>query len=273
MNTDQTVERPILRYHGGKWELAPWIISHFPEHRVYVEPFGGAASILLRKERSYGEIYNDLDGEVVNLFRVLRDSSDELRTACSLTPFSRQDFDDCFENTPCGPVERARRMLARSHMGFAGAGTLGRKTGFRAFCINSGSHPAKQWALWPDHVASFSERLRGVVIENRDASDVMVDQDTPQTFHYVDPPYMFGTRDSGTDYRHELEDDDHKKLAAVLRGLRGKVMVSGYPSETYESEFQGWRRVERQADAEKQLARTEVLWMNYEAPDRDLFGK
>lgn len=266
------VQRPVVRYHGGKWELAPWIIGHFAPHKIYVEPFGGGASVLLRKARSYSEVYNDIDGEVVNLFRVLREQHEELAARCSMTPFARDDFSAAFEDVECSPLDRAWKTLVRSHMGFAGAGTLFRKTGFRSFSINSGSHPAKQWALFPEHIACIGERLRGVVIEHADACDVMVQQDTPETLHYVDPPYMAETRDKGADYRHELNDDAHRKLAAVLRGLRGKVIVSGYPSDTYEEDFKGWRRVEREAQAERARLRTEVLWMNYDAPDADLFG-
>src|SRR5690606_6837914 len=97
--------RPIIRYHGGKWRIAPWIISHFPEHRVYVEPFGGGGSVLLRKPRSYAEVYNDLDGEIVNLFRVARDCGDELIRSVELTPFARDEFMLAYEETE-DPIEQ-----------------------------------------------------------------------------------------------------------------------------------------------------------------------
>src|SRR3954470_1229963 len=131
MNAYPSVERPILRYHGGKWLLAPWILSHFPAHRVYVEPFGGAASVLLQKERSYAEVYNDLDGEVVNVFRVARDRGAELRRALELTPFSRDDFLLAYRLSP-NALERARRTVARSFMGFGSAAACGEVSGFRA---------------------------------------------------------------------------------------------------------------------------------------------
>lgn len=119
--------RPVLRWHGGKWNLAPWIISHFPDHKVYVEPFGGAASVLIRKHRSHAEIYNDLDNEVVNLFRVLRsDRADELAELLRLTPFAAEEFFTAYE-TSCDPVERARRTIVRSYMGF-GSNAVHRKS-------------------------------------------------------------------------------------------------------------------------------------------------
>ena len=118
--------RPILRYHGGKWILAPWIISHFPPHRVYVEPFGGAASVLLRKPRSYAEVYNDLDREIVSLFRVARERGEELRRALELTPFARQEYLEAWHPSD-DPLEQARRTVIRAYMGFASAAvTLGR---------------------------------------------------------------------------------------------------------------------------------------------------
>mgnify|MGYP000205820787 CR=1 FL=1 len=126
--------RPVLRWHGGKWLLAPWIIEHFPPHRVYVEPFGGAASVLLRKPRSYGEVYNDLDEDVVNLFRVLRsDRAGELVEALRLTPFARREFNDAYAPTD-NELELARQLIVRSFMGFDSAGHNrdNGRTGFRA---------------------------------------------------------------------------------------------------------------------------------------------
>src|SRR5262245_58814798 len=107
--------RPVLRYHGGKWRLAPWIIEHFPEHRIYVEPYGGGASVLLRKSRAFAEVYNDLDGDVVNVFRVLRDraSAAALIRAIELTPWARDEFRLSYRPAS-DPVERARRTIARA---------------------------------------------------------------------------------------------------------------------------------------------------------------
>ena len=119
--------RPVLRYHspGGKWKLAPWVIQHFPAHRVYVEPFGGAASVLIRKGPAYAEIYNDVDGEVVNVFRVLRDreSAEQLREAVALTPFARDEFDAAYGEADECAIERARRTILKSFMGF-GSGSI-----------------------------------------------------------------------------------------------------------------------------------------------------
>lgn len=277
--------RPVLRWHGGKWRLAPWVIAHFPPHRVYVEPFGGAASVLLRKPRSYGEVYNDLDDGVVNLFRVLRsERAGELIEALRLTPFARAEFEASYEPTE-DEVELARRLIVRSFMGFGSDGhNVKVKTGFRANSNRSGTTPTHDWRNYPDAVPILVERLRGVVIENRDALDCMAQHDGPETLNYVDPPYMPDTRSdksrkSGERYHayaHEMDEPAHERLLSFVRGLQGGVVLSGYASQMYDEALAGWRRVERPALADGARPRIEVLWINARARDardrsRDLF--
>lgn len=253
-------ESPILRYHGGKWRLAPWIIQHLPPHRVYVEPFGGAASVLLRKDRSYAEIYNDLDGEVVNVFRVARDRGDELVRALQLTPFAHQEFDLSYAPAD-DPVEQARRTVVRSFMGF-GSNSHNKATGFRANSNRSGTTPAHDWRNYPDKLRALIERLQGVAIEQRDALQVMAAHDSADTVHYVDPPYVASTRDVGHDYRHELTDADHVALAEHLHHLQGAVVLSGYASPLYDRLYADWQRVERHAHADGARPRVEVLFLS-----------
>jgi DNA adenine methylase len=254
-----TPTRPIVRYHGGKWMLAPWIISHFPAHRCYVEPYGGGGSVLLRKPRSHAEVYNDLDGEIVNLFRIARDRGEDLVRALMLTPFSRDEFAASY--TPSeDPLEQARRTVARAFMGF-GSNSHNRLTGFRSNSNRSGTTPAQDWRHFPPCLCAIAERLQGVVIENRDALEVLQIHDAPTTLHYIDPPYLAETRDAGADYRFEMDEAAHVHLAEVLRGLEGAVIVSGYPSPLYEDLYKGWTRAERPALADGAAPRTEVLWM------------
>lgn len=259
--------RPLVRYHGGKWKLAPWIIANFPPHRIYVEPYGGGGSVLLRKPRSYAEVYNDLDGEMVNLFRMVRDRPNELRRALELTPFSRADFLESYEPTD-DLLEKARRTVARSYMGFGSAAASGNKTGFRSNLNRSGTTPAHDWANYPAALVALADRVRGVVIENKDAIEVMETHDSEETLHYVDPPYVFSTRHEGNKYckkgyRFEMTDDQHRALAAALRKLKGAVVLSGYPCELYDRElYADWQRIEnRGAHADGAKDRTEVLWL------------
>lgn len=255
--------RPVLRYHGGKWRLAPWVLSFFPPHRVYVEPFGGAASVLIQKPRSYAEVYNDLDGEIVGLFRVLRDEAQAaaLGQALALTPFARTEFDLSYEPSD-DPVEQARRTIVRCFMGF-GSNAHHRATGFRSNSNRSGTTPARDWQNYPPQVALFCERLRGVVIEHRDALQVIATHDGPRTLHYVDPPYVASTRDGGSDYAHELTEGDHRRLAVALHGVAGMVVLSGYACALYDDDlYRGWERHARPHLADGARERTEVVWLN-----------
>lgn len=256
--------RPILRWHGGKWILAPWIISHFPAHRVYVEPFGGAASVLMRKPRAYAEIYNDLDDEVVNLFRVLRSNeADELVRQLRLTPFSSTEFLAAYGDADTA-LEKARRTIVKAFMGF-GSNAVHRRSGFRSNSNRSGTTPSHDWANYPNALAATIDRLTGVCVTCRDAQEVMASHDGPETLHYVDPPYVFSTRTDGSDdYAHELDDGQHIGLIKFLKTLKGKVVLSGYPSALYDDALSGWRRIQRKALADGASPRIEVLWMNYD---------
>ena len=244
--------------------MAPWILKFFPPHRVYVESFGGAASVLVRKARSYAEVYNDLDGEVVNLFRVIRDQGDELVRRISLTPFARDEFSCAYEACD-DPIEQARRTTVRAFMGFGSAGASGQATGFRANSNRSGTTPARDWMNFPDALEAIVLRMQGVVIENRSALECMQQHDTPATLHYVDPPYVHSTRairGRAPSYRHELTDLGHEQLAQELRRLSGMVVVSGYPCDLYERLFEGWERHSCAAHADGARDRTEVVWIN-----------
>lgn len=263
------VSRPVLRYHGGKWRLAPWIISHFPPHRVYVEPFGGGGSVLMRKERAeLVDVYNDLDDEIVNVFRVLRnpESNERLRDLLECTPYARLEFVESYAPAP-DAVEQARRTVVRSFMGFGSDSASGARTGFRANGNRQHNHPARDWTNYPPTLAAFCARLQGVVIESRDAVATMQQHDGPRTLHYVDPPYPKETRSedsfrTGKGYRREMSRADHIRLAAMLYSLAGTVVVSGYACELYDVElYPSWQRHTRRAMADGGRERVEVLWI------------
>jgi DNA adenine methylase len=269
MNSGPT--RPVLRWHGGKWLLAPWVIQYFPSHRVYVEAYGGAASILLRKKRAYAEIYNDLDMEVVNLFEVLRSKrAGELVKSLRLTPFSRVEFENSYV-TVDDPVERARKLVARSFMGFGSNAHISAvNTGFRASSKRSGSTPAHDWGNYPDSLGAIIERFQKVVIENRPAIQLIERHDGDDVLYLLDPPYMHETRSAKSrsdgslyhGYNHEMTDGDHGELLETACHLKGMVILCGYPTDLYEDMLGDWHRVERNAHADGARERTEVLWIN-----------
>ncbi len=256
--------RPALRYHGGKWRLAPWIIGHLPAHRVYVEPFGGGASVLLRKERSYAEVYNDLDLEIVNFFEVLRDRSEEFLRLIRLTPFARDELSKAYDiryYSPGSVLEKARHTLIKSFMGFGSDG-IKKPSGFRAYSGNNRRRPpAQDWKDWPDAAQALVGRMQGVIIENRPALDVIKRHDGPETLHYVDPPYVHSTRESDKRYRFEMTDDEHEELAVALHAVKGAVVVSGYACKLYDRLYAGWRVERTIAMADGAKRRIEKLWI------------
>lgn len=257
-----TPTRPILRYHGGKWNMAPKIIDLFPPHRIYVEPYGGGGSVLLRKPRSYAEVYNDLDGEIVNLFRVLRNPAlaRDLVRVVRLTPYAREEHELAYL-TDGDPVEQARRTLVRSFMGFGSDG-IKRKTGFRSNVLRSGTTPAGDWCGMPAILEQVVERLRGVVIENLPALSVIAKYDHAQALHYVDPPYPHETRSDDNRYRYEMKRADHVELAAALHQVKGHVILSGYACDLYDCElYPDWQRIEFSAHADGARNRVEVIWI------------
>jgi DNA adenine methylase len=264
--------RPVLRYHGGKFRLAPWILSFFPEHVVYVEPFGGAASVLLQKRRVGAECYNDLDGQVVNLFRILRDPARalELQRRVQLTPFAREEFDFAYEPI-VDDMDSAHKLIIKSFMGHGSdSATRSCRTGFRSKLSDGRVLPSVEYSTWNEAIPSFTRRLAGVVIENRDAFEVIARMDSPTTLIYADPPYAHSTRSSLVGrsnqthgYRHEMTDLDHERLAAVLRAAVGMVVISGYPSALYDRDlYPDWVRHERKHIADGGKARKEVVWLN-----------
>ncbi len=244
----EKIKRPVLRYHGGKFLLAPWILSHFPKHKVYVDLFGGGGSLLMLKSRSYAEVYNDKWDTVVNVFQVLRDpeQAKKLEQAVRLTPFSRTEFLKCGEQDiekVTNPIEKARLTIFRSFAGFGSASTNAKySTGFRANNNRAGTTPAHDWVNYPDHIASFTRRLRGVVIENKDYRSIIEQQDSAETLFYADPPYVHETRNmqrGNAAYEHEFSDDDHRELAVNLSNITGMVVLSGYQSDLYMELFNG----------------------------------
>lgn len=260
------INRPALRYFGGKWRLAQWVIGHFPAHTCYVEPFGGGASVLIQKPPAFVEIYNDLNDLVVNFFRVLRDRPGELERAIDLTPYSRQEYIESQE-WHADPLERARRFAVWCWQG-RGRGGVKESGGWRFMRSESrGQTPCDDWNNM-QHLLQIAERFKYVQIEQSDALRVIETYDTPETLFYVDPPYVPETRAlrwRSSAYLHDMSDDDHRRLAERLQAAKGMVVLSGYPNTLYDDLYAGWMKASttarRDALAKHQKA-TEVIWMN-----------
>lgn len=255
---------PVLKYPGAKWNLAAWICSHLPPHDAYLEPYFGSGAVFFRKIPARLETINDLDGDVVNLFRVLRDPAlaGRLTTAVALTPWARAEHEDAWALKRTGePVEDARRLLVRGSMNYGMR--LRRKGGFHAQLPGTAINKrlTAQWRDLPQRIAATCERLKDAQIECRPALDLLARYRHVNCLIYADPPYVLSTR-SEAQYVHEMLDTDHEDLLDALDAHPGPVLLSGYSHELYDSRLGHWRRVTAVALAEGGRPRTEVLWLN-----------
>jgi DNA adenine methylase len=260
--------RPPVKWHGGKHYLSHRIIAYFPPHETYLEPFGGAASVLLNKPIVPVEVYNDLDQRVTRLFRVLRDHGEEFRRLVSLTPYSEIEFKEA-EKPADKEIEQARRDFVRWRLSLGGRGdsfsfTLHRVRRGMADVVSG------YLSMIDDQLPLIIERLRRVEIINRPAIEVIRTWDSRETLIYADPPYVHETRHGSSRevYGVEMTEEDHRKLAAVLNKVNAKVVLSGYPSPLYEELYQGWRTVtfdmaNHAAGGRAKARKQETLWMNW----------
>ena len=263
-------------YFGGKGRVADWIVGLLPDHDHYVEPFCGGLSVLLAKRPSRMETVNDLDGELVTFWRMLRDRPSELARACALTPHSRAEQEAAYEPTPGDELETARRVWVRLTQGRGG--TL-RRTGWRHYVdpSASGTSLAGQLDGYVDRLAAAAERLHAVALESMPALDLIGKYGAcPRVLLYVDPPYLGSTR-SFANYRHEMRGEtEHRELAVALADCKASVVLSGYDSPLYDELYDGWERRATQATADNATGdrtRTEVLWSNRPLGDQlDLFA-
>lgn len=251
--------KQVLKYPGAKARLANWICSYIPKHNVYLEPFAGSLAVLFNKPRCQIETVNDLHGEVVNFFRVLRDRPEEMKRMIELTPYSREEYDFSYQEFG-DELERARKFCVRCWMGFGCANLY--HNGFKSGQQSNSPNPARAWSGLPETMQLAAERLKGVQIENLPAIELIKRYDTPDVFIYADPPYLRETRKNYL-YKHEMTNEDHEELLLALIAHPGQVMISGYDNELYASYLKGWRKVQKDTLAEGGLRRTETLWMNY----------
>ena len=257
-------------WYGGKYSHLKWLLPLLPKCHHYCEPYGGSAAVLLNREPSPVETYNDIDGEVVNFFRVLRTQTDAMIKAIALTPFSREEFYEAiYENgNEMTDLERARRFYVRARQartGLAQTATLGRWANCKNTSRAGMSGVVSRWLGAVDDLPQIALRLMRVQIENRPAVELIKLYDSPGTLFYCDPPYVHSTRGDSNAYAYEMDEDEHKKLGQVLRKCKGKVAVSGYRCKLMDDLFKGWQCHEappKICHSVKQ-ERSEVLWTNY----------
>lgn len=254
--------KPILKYPGAKNQLAPQIIQHLPPHIHYVEPYIGSGGVFLNKQPSPHEVINDLDGDIVNAFTVVRTHGDELARQLEMTPYARAEYYASYE-TCDDPMERARRFFVRAWQ--AHGFKLHCRTGWRNNGAKSLQPVTTLWKDVPSRIRAVMNRLRDAEIESVPALELVTRYATADTLIYADPPYPLSTRKGRKLYRHEMTDADHLALLDALDAHPGAVVLSGYHCILYDERLSHWYTVEIQARAEKGGSRTEVLWLNRKA--------
>jgi DNA adenine methylase len=270
--------RPPTSYHGGKARLAPWIAGLLPPHRTYLEPFFGSAAVLFAKRPSPTEILNDLDGQVVNFYWVLREQPGELAWALRLTPYARGEYEQVattYDDPDLDELERARRWFLRVYQSISHLAGRGRPSGWAAAFDTNGADHAHKFAALADRLQACADRLRRVYLEQRPAVEVIAKYAKPAAaaLVYCDPPYLAAVRSPrtkrpGLDYAVEFSTEaEHRQLAQVLHATPAAVLISGYPSRLYEELYAGWYRVEQtvlrptsNTSGGRNSAAVEVIW-------------
>jgi len=258
--------RNVLKYPGSKWNIAGKLVNLIPEHHSYVEPFFGSGAVLFNKPESSIETVNDLDSNVVNLFRCIQVDAERLARMVMTTPFSREIYDYQFEGKEStiffSDFQKAANFLVCCWQGH-GFRTNGNKVGWK----NDVQGRERMYALWnwyglPEGIIEIAERLRKVQIENRPALEVIERFNYDNVFMYIDPPYLLGTR-TGKQYAYEMTDAEHEELLKALLQSKAKIMISGYESELYSEYLKKWNKSTFRSCAEHGKPRKEVVWMNY----------
>lgn len=268
---DQKKMGAIIKYPGSKWSLAQWIISLFPEHHSYLEPFFGSGAVLFNKPRSNIETINDLDGNVVNLFEWIKRDPELLAHEIYYTPYARQIYDNAFSGIPKNSLEKAVMFYIRMGMGH-GTRTTGEKSGWKNDIQGrERAYAARDWCGLPEKICQAAERLRGVQIECMPAVKLIQRFNYSKVLIYADPPYMLGTR-HGKQYCCEMSDKDHEELLTVLLEHKGPVLISGYDSDLYHDRLRGWHQESKKSYTHSRAIKEEMVWMNFEPEQQMQLG-
>lgn len=260
--------KAVMKYPGSKWSLAKWIISFFPDHHSYLEPFFGSGAVLFNKSRSHIETVNDLDDNVTNLFKWIRNDPEKLAHEIYWTPYARKVYENAFSSVPEDSLSKAVNFYIRLNMGH-GFRTNGEKTGWKNDVQGrERAYAAQGWCRLPEKILQAAERLRGVQIENRPAVELIENFNYENVLIYCDPPYVLDTR-HGRQYRCEMDDMDHNDLLDVLLAHSGPVLLSGYDNDLYDDRLQGWHQEETICYSQVCSRKREVLWMNFE-PEKQM---
>jgi DNA adenine methylase len=257
-----------FNYFGSKFTHVENLIINFPSHLHFVDVFCGSMTVILNKKKSRIDTANDINGDVINFFKVLREQPQQLIDLLQLTPVSREEFNNAWDVENCSDLERARRFYVRSRQSLYGLGTQEKNKGWHSAVSNSRCHLGENVSRWLSGVSNLKnivERLREIQIENRDYKQIINQFDDATTFFYLDPPYLPESRSAGDDYKHDFSKEQHHELSYLLHLIKGKAMISGYDCQTMKELYSDWRQVDFPIKRNN-IRKTKVvesIWMNY----------
>lgn len=252
--------KTVLNYPGSKQMIKDWILSYIPKHTVYVEPYFGSGSIFFDKDRAKIEVINDIDQDIYNYFKVIRDKPNEIIEQIMFTPFSIEEYHNSrIINENDNDIEKARKFAIRCYFGIGNSAVY--KSGFRRSKSATSSNKAKTWSMLPEQLQEATEKLKFAIIENDEAINIIKKYDNEDVFIYCDPPYVLSTRKEHL-YNYDMTDEQHMELLEVLKNHKGKILLSGYDNDLYNTVLKGWHKETIVTNSERGR-RVECLWMNY----------
>ena len=258
----------VIKYPGSKWRIAKWIIQRFPKHHSYLEPFFGSGAVFFSKPRSNIETINDIDDNVVNLFRCIREDPEKLSRSAYLTPYARVVYEDACASEGKDPYQKAINFMIQLNSGY-GFRTNDQKVGWKEDIQGrEKGYAAIDWGNLPNKIIEAAERLKGVQIEHMDAVELIKKFNSENVLIYCDPPYMLSTRRQ-KQYAYEMENRDHEELLEALKAHKGSVMLSGYESDLYREALSNWHTEQTISRNQAGKEKIETIWMNF-SPARQM---
>lgn len=253
----------VIKYPGSKWRIAKWIIQRFPEHHSYLEPFFGSGAVFFTKSRSNIETINDLDDNVVNLFRCIREDPEKLSRMAYLTPYARVTYEEAYASEAEDPYQKALDFMILLNMGH-GFRTNRKKVGWKEDIQGrEKGYASIDWWKLPCKIIEVAERLKGVQIEHMNAVELIRKFNFENVLIYCDPPYVMSTRRQ-KQYAYEMEDQEHEDLLEALKAHKGPVVLSGYESDLYKEALSGWKTEQIISRDQLGQEKIEILWMNFD---------
>lgn len=270
-----------FNYFGGKFTFLDEIYAHFPvafDHMCELMAGSAVLSINYKAERPLVRTINEINGDITNFFKVLRENPENLCEMLLLTPVSEEEYIRCWDSTE-EPIEKARRFYVRVRQSFFGLGAQRKNKGWHMAKSKVNASGGETVSRWNNSIPKLYEVAEVLAtnfqIINGDYKDCISRIDSPEAFFYADPPYPLQSRVSKNDYKYEFDNDLHLELSEILHGLEGKAMISSYDNELYRELYSDWTMVKltKKLNGLRTKSQQECLWFNYDISETVAFAK